>query len=168
MNVKLLVVQGRPQGKCLVFPPGEFVFGRGTECHVRPNSDWVSRQHCILHVSAGIVSIRDLGSRNGTLVNGERLVGERDLANGDQLQVGPLVFEVQLQDNQPPVSDPAIAVLAGPQSSRSLPHTDTQAMIDLDGETAAIDPSTIDPSKPTSPVEGYPTLPRESAEVLER
>jgi len=96
MSVRLLVVHGRPQGKSLLFRRGEFVFGRGSECHIRPNSDWVSRQHCMLHVTPDGVRIRDLGSRNGTLVNGTRVVGERPLQHGDQLQVGPLVFEVQL------------------------------------------------------------------------
>jgi predicted component of type VI protein secretion system len=97
MNVKLLVVHGRPQGKCLVFPRGEFVFGRGAECHIRPNSDWVSRQHCLLRVTDEALYLRDLCSRNGTLVNGVRVVGERCLAHGDHLQVGPLVFEVHLE-----------------------------------------------------------------------
>jgi pSer/pThr/pTyr-binding forkhead associated (FHA) protein len=98
MNAKLLVVHGRPQGKCLLFPRGEYVFGRGAECHIRPNSDWVSRQHCLLSVTGEALFIRDLGSRNGTLVNGVRVVGERRLAHGDQIVVGPLVFAVHLED----------------------------------------------------------------------
>jgi pSer/pThr/pTyr-binding forkhead associated (FHA) protein len=98
MNVKLLVVHGRPQGKSFLFPVGEFLFGRGTECHIQPNSEWVSRQHCLLRVGPEGVSVRDLGSRNGTLVNGVRVVGERALDEGDQLQVGPLVFELRLDD----------------------------------------------------------------------
>src|SRR5215831_9240074 len=98
MKVKLRIVQGRPEGKSMLFPHGEYVFGRGTECHVRPNSDWVSRQHCLLRVTAAGAFLRDLGSRNGTLVNGARLMKERDLQDGDQLQVGPLLFEVQLED----------------------------------------------------------------------
>lgn len=97
MRVKLLVVQGRPEGKSLLFPFGEYVFGRGAECHIRPNSDWVSRQHCMLRVTSDGVFVRDLGSRNGTLVNGTRVLGESRLGAGDQLQVGPLVFELQLE-----------------------------------------------------------------------
>jgi predicted component of type VI protein secretion system len=98
MKVKLFVVHGRPQGKSFLFPPGDFLFGRGSECHIQPNSDWVSRQHCLLHVSDEDVSVRDLGSRNGTLVNGHRVVGELPLHHGDQLQVGPLVFEIHLDE----------------------------------------------------------------------
>ncbi len=106
MNVKLLIVQGRPEGKSLQFPQGEYVFGRGAECHVRPNSDWVSRQHCLLRVSPSGAALRDLGSRNGTLVNGVRLLQECSLRHGDQVQVGPLVFEVLLDEavSPPPIS----------------------------------------------------------------
>src|SRR5712692_10976446 len=105
MEVKLLVIQGRPQRKNLVFPHGSYVFGRGAECHIRPNSEWVSRQHCQLLVSGDSASIRDLGSRNGTLINGERVMGERELTNGDQLQIGPLVFEVRLEQALPPTPE---------------------------------------------------------------
>jgi pSer/pThr/pTyr-binding forkhead associated (FHA) protein len=105
MKVKLLVVQGRPQGKALQFARGEFVFGRGVECHVRPNSEWVSRQHCLLRVTEEGVHLRDLNSCNGTLINGTRLRGECRLAHGDKLQVGPLVFQILL-DEPAPVTAP--------------------------------------------------------------
>jgi pSer/pThr/pTyr-binding forkhead associated (FHA) protein len=105
MEVKFLVIQGRPLRKDLVFPRGSYVFGRGAECHVRPNSEWVSRQHCQLLVTGDAASIRDLGSRNGTLINGERVMGERGLTNGDQLQIGPLVFEVRLEQTPPSTPD---------------------------------------------------------------
>src|SRR5947208_578918 len=103
MDVEFLVVEGQPRGKALHFPPGEFLFGRGPECHVRPNSDWVSRQHCLLRVTAETASLRDLGSRNGTLVNGVRIVEECNLSHGDLVEVGPLVFEVQLDPTLPPI-----------------------------------------------------------------
>jgi pSer/pThr/pTyr-binding forkhead associated (FHA) protein len=101
MTVKLLVVQGRPYGKTLLFPSGEYYFGRGPECQVRPESEWVSRQHCLLRVTADAVFVRDLGSRNGTLVNGTLVQSERQLLHGDQVQIGPLVFEVQLEAKKP-------------------------------------------------------------------
>jgi pSer/pThr/pTyr-binding forkhead associated (FHA) protein len=95
MDVQLRVVQGRPRGKALHFPPGEFLVGYGPECHVRPNSAWVSRQHCLLRVTGDGVHLRDLGSTTGTLVNGCLVVGERQLSVGDLIQLGPVVFEMQ-------------------------------------------------------------------------
>jgi pSer/pThr/pTyr-binding forkhead associated (FHA) protein len=99
MNLKLLVIQGKPAGKTLVFGPGEYYLGRGPECNIRFTSEWVSRQHCLLRVGADAV-LRDLGSRNGTLVNGQLVNGEQRLAHGDQLQLGPVVFEVRLDEQQ--------------------------------------------------------------------
>ncbi len=97
MRVKLVVVRGQPQGKSLHFPPGDFLIGRGRECFLRPNSSWVSRQHCLLHITEELAVLRDLGSTNGTLINGTRVVGERNLAHGDRIQIGPLVFEINLE-----------------------------------------------------------------------
>src|SRR4051812_48067061 len=98
MNFKLILVQGKPAGKCLSFALGEYYLGRGPECHLRFNSDWVSRQHCLLRVEERTVWLRDLGSRNGTLVNGQLVQQERALGNGDQVQIGPVVFEVRFED----------------------------------------------------------------------
>src|SRR5262245_47567386 len=95
MVIRLRLVQGRPQGQQLLFERGEYLFGRGAECHVRPNSEWVSREHCLLRVTPEAALLRDLGSRNGTLVNGVRILEEQNLAHGDLVVVGPLVFQVQ-------------------------------------------------------------------------
>src|SRR5947209_2581732 len=63
-QVRFRVVQGQPMGKVLLFPVGrEFLFGRGAECAVRANSEWVSRQHCLLRVDEERAFLRDLGSR---------------------------------------------------------------------------------------------------------
>jgi pSer/pThr/pTyr-binding forkhead associated (FHA) protein len=98
MNLKLIVVQGKPLGRALLFSPGEYFLGRGSECHVRFNSEWVSRQHCLLRVTPQSVFLRDLGSRNGTLVNGALLAEEISLSEHDQIQVGPVVFEAHFAE----------------------------------------------------------------------
>ncbi len=97
MQVQLRVVRGKPRGSALRFAEGEFVFGRGPECHVRPNSEMVSRQHCLLRVTEAGVHIRDLGSSNGTLVNGTRVVEEQVLHDGDLVQLGPLMLQLELE-----------------------------------------------------------------------
>jgi len=106
MSVKMKVVQGKPHGSYLDFPEGEFVVGRGPECHVRPNSELISRQHCMLLISGTAIRVRDLGSTNGTLVNGKRVIEECALGNGDTLQLGPLVLEVVLfpEEEAPPAT----------------------------------------------------------------
>jgi predicted component of type VI protein secretion system len=56
----------------------------------------VSRHHCVIILEEGYVGVRDFGSKNGTLVNGELARGEQELKNGDRIQVGDLEFEIQL------------------------------------------------------------------------
>lgn len=121
MNIKLLVVQGRPAGKELSFGPGEYYLGRGPECQVRFNSDWVSRQHCLLRVEQERVRLRDL-SRNGTLVNGELISGDRQLADQDQVQIGPVVFEVRLVPEASAVPGAGSATLLRDTEDSAEPH----------------------------------------------
>jgi pSer/pThr/pTyr-binding forkhead associated (FHA) protein len=96
MQIRMKVIKGKPHGHCILFTNGEFMFGRGPECNIRPNSDLISRQHCLLQVSDHSALIRDLGSRNGTLINGQLVIGEHILKNGDTLELGPLVLEVMM------------------------------------------------------------------------
>ncbi len=140
MTVKLLVIQGRPCGKNLLFPVGQYYFGRGPECQVRPESEWVSRQHCMLRVTEVGAFVRDLGSRNGTLVNGALVENERQLLNGDQVQIGPLVFEVQLEmATNPPDGPAAEAVSLGADTTGEMEHTQQTTFTLYTGEGDILD-----------------------------
>ncbi len=97
MHLRIKVIQGKPQGHCLTFHNGEVLFGRGPECDVRPNSDLISRQHCLLKITDDSAKVRDLGSRNGTLVNGQLLRTERQLAHGDKLHLGSFVLQIFME-----------------------------------------------------------------------
>jgi pSer/pThr/pTyr-binding forkhead associated (FHA) protein len=94
MLMKLKVLIGKNAGQELAIPGPKFFIGRADDCHLRPRSELISRHHCVLLLEDDYAAVRDFGSRNGTLVNGERVVGERELNKGDQLTVGPLAFEV--------------------------------------------------------------------------
>jgi pSer/pThr/pTyr-binding forkhead associated (FHA) protein len=122
--VNLLLLRGQPRGKRLYFPPGEYIIGRGPECYVRPNSELVSRQHCLVRVGDHAASIADLGSRNGTLLNGTILAAETRLKHGDEVQVGPLVFRVIFDEsirlNQPREIPPAAPPADPPQKTMAL------------------------------------------------
>ncbi len=96
MDVKLIVANGKSAGQAIPIAGSKFFIGRAEDCHLRPRSDLVSRHHCALVVEDGRVTIRDFGSKNGTLVNGERVQSEQELKNGDQLTVGSLEFKVEL------------------------------------------------------------------------
>jgi len=98
MEVKLVVVGGKYAGQEIPVAASGFVIGRAEGCHLRPQSDRISRQHCEITIKQGYVGVRDLGSKNGTFVNDKQLQPqqEQQLKTEDQLRVGPLEFVVQL------------------------------------------------------------------------
>ena len=65
--------------------------GRHHGCQVRRSEPMLSRKHCCIEKSEGGWTLRDLGSRNGTIVNGET-TSEWQLSNGDNIRVGDLVI----------------------------------------------------------------------------
>ncbi len=73
---------------------GTSVVGRDPDCEIILNSETVSRRHAEVDVSDGIVSVRDLGSRNGTYVDGER-VSSGTIQIGHRIQFGTFPFELQ-------------------------------------------------------------------------
>ena len=73
MKVQLVVVRGKPEGKVIPLVGPKFKIGRGETCHLRPISEQVSREHAEFTIDGDAVVVRDLGSRNGTLVNGKAL-----------------------------------------------------------------------------------------------
>jgi hypothetical protein len=117
MEIRLLVVQGKPLGKEIPVKEARFLIGRSDECHLRPNSELVSRVHCQLTVENNTVHLRDLGSSNGTIVNGERLTAEVVINDGDLVQVGPLGFQVIMV----PDAAPAAAVAAPAKMAATAP-----------------------------------------------
>lgn len=96
MQLKLKVTQGKNAGQEINVPGPKFLIGRAEDCHLRAGSDAISRHHCVILIEEGYVGVRDFGSKNGTYVNQERIVGERPLKTNDILKVGPLEFEAHL------------------------------------------------------------------------
>jgi pSer/pThr/pTyr-binding forkhead associated (FHA) protein len=99
------------------FPPGRehslvidkdlIVIGRSRDCDITILDERVSRQHAEIYFDGDAFLVSDLGSYNGTLLNGERLECTRPLQQGDQLQIGPVTlrFETQTpseEDSAPP------------------------------------------------------------------
>ena len=71
------------------------VIGRREDCDLMIPLGEVSRKHCRLVRDGDLLKIEDLGSANGTFLNGQR-VQESLLAPGDTIQVGPVVFVLQI------------------------------------------------------------------------
>src|SRR5687767_10547528 len=69
-------------------PAGTSTIGRGRECYLSIEDPTISREHVVVSVTDDTVVVRDLGSSNGTLLNGAQLVGSAPLRDGDRLRLG--------------------------------------------------------------------------------
>jgi pSer/pThr/pTyr-binding forkhead associated (FHA) protein len=151
MKVQLVVVRGKPEGKVIPLVGPNFKIGRGETCHLRPNSEQVSREHAEFTISGEAVVVRDLGSRNGTLVNGKALTTDAcRLKDRDLVQVGPLTFAVAIMD-APAAGKPA----ASPAAPKAASPDDVSGD---DIDSWLVDPSSPAASEQTTAVYGGDTL----------
>src|SRR2546421_6141242 len=77
------------------------VVGRREECDLRLEHKSVSKQHCVIVKTDGLLLLRDLGSTNGTRVNGQWIRRAALLPN-DQVSFASLRFKVHLGPGDPP------------------------------------------------------------------
>ncbi|HVW03056.1 MAG TPA: FHA domain-containing protein, partial [Planctomycetaceae bacterium] len=108
----LVLLQGGEARRFDLTQP-ETVLGRHPECAVCLDSNMVSRRHArVLHESAGYF-IEDLGSGNGTTVNGQRIFGKTPVRHEDRIKIGPILLRFE---------DPAQAAAAKRKApSETLP-----------------------------------------------
>jgi len=99
MDVNLVMFKSDGQRKDFPLVNTVSVIGRGEECELQIPLLNVSRRHCELRLDGDIIRVKDLASSNGTYLNNQR-ISEGELAAGDRLAIGPIVFTVQV-DGQP-------------------------------------------------------------------
>lgn len=111
--MEALLVLVNPDGKTQDVPVkgSKIVIGRDTGCAIRIPSSAVSRQHCEITIADGLLTIKDLGSSNGTYVN-RALVRDKNLMPGDVVSVGPATFVVRI-DGEPQKIDTKSALARG-------------------------------------------------------
>ncbi len=95
MDYQLLVTRGRSASTVINLVDGVTTAGRQDECQLRIKSSQVSRQHCQFFEKNGMLLVKDLGSSNGTFLNGKKIDGQRVLEAGDEVTIGPIKFKVQ-------------------------------------------------------------------------
>ena len=87
-------ISGKYQGGEFPLPPNtEIIVGRSSDLDMVLVEDMVSRRHAKIMVNADQVTIQDLGSTNGTFVNGDRVSGRRVLQSGDVVTIGQTQLE---------------------------------------------------------------------------
>lgn len=127
MQVKLRVMTGSHEGTEIPISGDKFLIGRSESCQLRPKSDSISRKHCILVIRDGRLLIQDLKSRNGTYVNEKRLPSDRAkiLAQGDQLKIGKLLFEIVIEHGLKGNKKPHVADI-GEAAERTVQDSDSR------------------------------------------
>lgn len=118
------------------------VVGRREDCDLRIPLGEVSRKHCRVVMDGDSLRLEDLGSSNGTYHNGVRVEKDADLQAGDSIQVGPVVFVLQVdgvpadEELQPIAVDAATATGGAPAPIPvgGTEHIDTLEPISADEE----------------------------------
>ena len=92
----LITVAGMETAR-FVLTPGDYVIGRNADCPIRVDADLVSRQHAKLILNYDHALIEDLGSSNGTQVNGQPIAkdGRTRLWPNQKIQVGTATIELR-------------------------------------------------------------------------
>jgi pSer/pThr/pTyr-binding forkhead associated (FHA) protein len=145
MIAKLIVASGKSAGRAIAIKRNKLLIGRAEGCDVRPLSEEVSRRHCAITVGPAEVWVEDLGSRNGTFVNGTRITERTKVVDGDIVRVGSLELKVSCTAPaaQPPGSEDDVSrwLMADDQpagmsdTTRSLSRADDDA---TDGAASSI------------------------------
>ena len=93
---RLVVTEPRARRGSAYAVGDEITFGRADTCTISmPDDTFVSQLHARVFRREGAVFIDDLGSTNGSFVNGRKLTTAEPLAKGDRLQIGNTIFEAQ-------------------------------------------------------------------------
>lgn len=159
MDIQLVVAGGSKAGQIIPISYPKFLIGRADDCHLKPRSELISRYHCAIISEDGYVAARDLGSKNGVFLNGEKIAMEHELKNGDKLTIGPLEFFVHITVEVKPQKKPKVESISDAVSrtveiqSTTTPPDDKEAEIadwllpagesDQDQETRTIDASEV-------------------------
>jgi pSer/pThr/pTyr-binding forkhead associated (FHA) protein len=142
MQVKFKLLKGSHAGKEVKLPTPKCLIGRNDDCHLKPQSEAVSRRHCVIITTDSEVMIRDLNSRNGTHVNGEKITGDTVLLNGDVVKVGPLEFEMMIEHTAARIKKPKVSDIKD-AATRMVQTNSSSSNQDLSDVTAWLDEADV-------------------------
>lgn len=100
--MNLLIVSGPEQGRQFPLIQGRNILGRAEDCTIQLPSNQISRRHACLTLNGGRVLLEDMGSANGTFMNGQRLAQGVELTANMQFQLGDFVLTVLPPAGQAP------------------------------------------------------------------
>ena len=95
-GLTLTCTQGKVKGRSFPLTSKPLILGRDATCGIALNQPGVSREHAQFQASGPKVTVKDLNSANGVLVNGKRIKGEQQLKAGDEIRVAAATFLLHL------------------------------------------------------------------------
>jgi pSer/pThr/pTyr-binding forkhead associated (FHA) protein len=134
MRAQLIPVDGGPAVELV---KDLTLVGRKDDCDLRLDHKSVSKQHCVIVKTDGLLLLRDLGSTNGTRVNGQR-VRRAALLPNDQLSVASLRFKVHLGPGEPPAAAGEHTMQLDADDVAALVHGKPRGDHDSDGDIPAV------------------------------
>jgi len=156
----------------------EIVIGRSADCQWIIPSGAVSRRHAVLRRRGDELVVEDLGSSNGTMVNGERLSGPRTLRDRDKLQLGAVEIRVVIPEPaadatmaldatrrmppEPPAQHTRVAAPPLPPPATQPQHSGKTATKTVSPQPPPLVPSAQPPSRAPSPAPQSPPTPAPS------
>jgi predicted component of type VI protein secretion system len=125
---QLVMRAGPNPGKAYTLSKSEIVIGRDVSADVVINTAEVSRRHVRLYLDGGVYIVEDLGSTNGTFINGQRLTTPVPLRSGDIIMLGEaatLEYEATQYDPNATMISPSggTAVVSPPRPASVKPQT---------------------------------------------
>jgi len=91
----LSIVQGAQTGESAELAGGVVLIGRGADCQLILDDDYVSTRHARVVAADGGVYVEDLGSTNGTYVNGARLTAPTSISLPDTVRIGRTILRLE-------------------------------------------------------------------------
>jgi hypothetical protein len=129
----LFIREGELAGQSITIDNDDFVMGRGSDCSLTLPERMVSRHHARIYQQGGRYYLQDLGSKNGTHVNGYPLTGSIVLTDGDELQVALAVKLIFIG------TDATVPL------SFEEPQPQTRLVLDEDKRTVIVSGTELDP-----------------------
>jgi predicted component of type VI protein secretion system len=159
VSAELKVVGGKHAGQVIPLNRRKFLIGREQDCQLRPNSEMVSRHHCVFSIDDYSVRLRDLGSTNGTLVNGTRIRKDVVLVAGDKIVIGNLEFELVVRPGIAALESDSAVLPPAQSPATKAANEDTQVTEKTVYELPAVSPAAAASSEaplPTAPAQAAP------------
>jgi adenylate cyclase len=167
------ILLATPEGQQVVELRAHNTLGRHPSNTIQLLDKIVSKEHCVIEKRGETFVLRDLGSLNGTYINGERVIGEQALKHGDDIALGTTRARFDDGSGLPIAPPPAIGAPLGPTGPS--PNSAWQPAAPVSQAPAYVAPSLPDPRagpysgvrpsgpQPYSMPEGVPTSPAPGA-----